>query len=669
MIYLYAFNAKLVDEILKNLVIAKKTIPYVLIFPLAFILFDAIAQSTVDTQRTVRIVMDNSYAPYVFQSSEGKLQGILIDQWRAWEKETGVKAEIYAMDWSEALHRMRAGEFDVIDCIVETADRGNYFDFTSAYNTVEASLYFRNDISGISDLASLKGFPVGVKTGDQHIEKLKAGGVTTVILFHSNDAIIEAAKKKTINVFLSDDPSALYLLNKMGIASSFRHSTPIFRDELRRAVRKGDTATLNLVSRGFAAIPPAKLKQIDEKWFGLTIGRSERYRRYLTYTAYAVALAILLIAGLAGWNRMLREKVLDRTAALSIAFQRLSYHVENSPLAVIEWDKDLFIKRWSSHAEEIFERQASEALGRNLYDPAFTFVYEEDIPIVKKVTDQLISGIVNSNVNLNRNYTKDGKVIYCEWYNSVLRDEEGSTITILSLIHNVTERKKTEDNLQQSYEEIKRLTEHLHKIREEERTRIAREIHDELGQQLTVLRMDVSWLTKRLKGTDEATNDKLEDLGELLDSTVQSVRRISYELRPILLDEFGLVAAMEWHLKEFEKRSGIKTYFRLPGENLQLDDPLKTNLFRILQESLTNVARHSNASQVNVHFIQNANQLVLRVQDNGKGFDKEKVAEGQTLGILGMKERAAALGWHYEIRTEPGSGTVVSVIIPLTKNS
>ena len=140
-------------------------IPRLLIILLAFVSPTAVAQTPVETPRTIRVVMDNAYAPYSFQSDDSKLQGILIDQWQAWEKKTGIKVEIHSMDWGEAVRRMRAGEFDVIDSIVETTERRAYFDFTPAYTTIEASIYFRSDISGISDLASLKGFPVGVKTG------------------------------------------------------------------------------------------------------------------------------------------------------------------------------------------------------------------------------------------------------------------------------------------------------------------------------------------------------------------------------------------------------------------------------------------------------------------------------------------------------------------------
>src|SRR5882762_3841923 len=287
---------------------------------LALVSPGAVAQSAVEAPRTIRVVMDNVYAPYSFQSHEGKLQGILIDQWQAWEKKTGIKVELHAMNWGEALRRMRAGEFDVIDSIAETAGRRDYFDFTPAYTAIEASIYFRNDISGITDLASLKGFPVGAKTGDQHIDQLNANGVTTVILFQNNDAIIEAAKQHKINVFVADDPSAHFLLNKMGIEAEFRQSAPVFRDELRRAVRKGDAALLRTVSEGFAAIEPGELKQIDERWFGRAI---PRYGRYLAYVGYAAAAVTLLIAGLVGWNRALRKGILQRTAALRQSAEEL----------------------------------------------------------------------------------------------------------------------------------------------------------------------------------------------------------------------------------------------------------------------------------------------------------------------------------------------------------
>jgi PAS domain S-box-containing protein len=349
---------------------------------------------------------------------------------------------------------------------------------------------------------------------------------------------------------------------------------------------------------------------------------------------------------------------------LRLAYQRLTYHVENTPLAVIEFDKDLSIKRWSGRAPEIFGWNASEALGKNVNDPGFPIIYEEDKKAVDEINKELMQGTVNRNLSLNRNYTKYGDVIYCEWHNSVLRDEQGKLVTILSLVHDVTERKKAEETLNRSYAEIRQLTNHLQNIREEERSHIAREIHDELGQQLTVLKMDVLELGKKLNSADVAIHEKIGEIIDLLDTTVKSVRRISSELRPSLLYNLGLVAAIDWQLREFGKRSGIKTVFIEPAEELKIPDPVKKGLFRIFQESLTNAGRHANATKIIVSLEQSNGQLILTVEDNGKGFEKETIGSKSTLGILGMKERCQMMGGNYEIRSAPGKGTTVVAAVP-----
>jgi PAS domain S-box-containing protein len=351
------------------------------------------------------------------------------------------------------------------------------------------------------------------------------------------------------------------------------------------------------------------------------------------------------------------------TGSLRLAYQRLSYHVENTPLAVIEFDKDLTITRWSGRAEEIFGWKASEALGKNVYDPDFAIVHEEDRKAVDKINEELTKGTVSRNLSLNRNYTRDGQMIDCEWHNSVLKDEQGN-LTILSLVHDVTERKKTVQNLNRSYEEVRQLTSHLQNIREEERSHIAREIHDELGQQLTVLKMDVLGLSKKLGDSDAVIQQKIRDITDLLDSTVRSVRRISSELRPSLLYNLGLDAAIEWHLKEFGKRAGLKTIFIEPAGEIKIPDPLKNGLFRIFQESLTNVGRHANATKVIISLEQTNGHLTLTIEDDGQGFEQENISAKQTLGIVGMRERCEMMGGNYAIRSTPGEGTIIAVTVP-----
>ena len=256
---------------------------------------------------------------------------------------------------------------------------------------------------------------------------------------------------------------------------------------------------------------------------------------------------------------------------------------------------------------------------------------------------------------------KDGSVVQTEVRSQQLPDGR-----FLSVIRDLTERVKAQEELEESYKAIRQLTDHLQNVREEERTHIAREIHDELGQQLTVLKMDVSWLNKKIgTAADDPVKQKMKDLLEMLDGTVKTVRRISSELRPSLLDDLGLEAAMEWQLAEFEKRSAVKTVFKGSGEELKLPDAVKTGLFRIFQESLTNVARHADAKKIKVDLEKQDGKIVLRIIDNGRGFDQDKITDKRTLGILGMKERTAMIGGTYTIISTPGKGTTVMVVIPL----
>lgn len=266
----------------------------------------------------------------------------------------------------------------------------------------------------------------------------------------------------------------------------------------------------------------------------------------------------------------------------------------------------------------------------------------------------------HSTVKQRRMKRKDGSVVITEVRSQQLPDGR-----FLSVVRDLTERIQKEQELNESYKAVRKLTAHLQKIREEERSHIAREIHDELGQQLTVMKMDVSWINKKITESEGAIKERLQGLLHMLDNTVKSVRRISSELRPSLLDDLGLIAAMEWQLNEFERRSGIKTSFTAPDDEINLSNDVKTALFRIFQESLTNVARHSEADSLSVSFVQNNGDLILAIADNGKGFDKQVISERRTLGILGMNERSMMIGGSYEIISEPGQGTKVSIKIPV----
>ncbi len=287
---------------------------------------------------------------------------------------------------------------------------------------------------------------------------------------------------------------------------------------------------------------------------------------------------------------------------------------------------------------------------------------EEDISKNPIQYDVLQQG--QSTVKERKMIRKDGMVVETEVRSQQLPDGR-----FLSVIRDLSERIKAEKDLSESYEAIRKLTSHIQNIREEERTNIAREIHDELGQQLTVLKMDVSWVNKKIVTTDDIIKQKVKGVLTMLDETVKTVRRISSELRPSLLDDLGLTAAMEWQLFEIKKRSALKINFTAPEQEIKLPDLIKTGLFRIFQESLTNVIRHADAKNLKVILEQKNHHLTLSIEDDGKGFDKGKIADKRTLGILGMKERTSMIGGTYEINGIPGKGTVVEVVIPMEGQS
>jgi signal transduction histidine kinase len=222
------------------------------------------------------------------------------------------------------------------------------------------------------------------------------------------------------------------------------------------------------------------------------------------------------------------------------------------------------------------------------------------------------------------------------------------------------------DRLQQSYEELRALGLRLHDVREQERRRIAREIHDDLGQALTAIKFAVSSMLLALP-EEYRPSKHAESIVKLIDQAIASVRRIATELRPAILDDLGLVAAVEWATEEFEAHTGIECRLNLSADAVTIDPERATAIFRILQEALTNVARHSGATQVDVRLTVENGRLTLEVHDNGIGIQDERFSFPQSLGVQSMQERAALLGGEFTIFTAPSDGTRVRVRVSLSE--
>ena len=263
---------------------------------------------------------------------------------------------------------------------------------------------------------------------------------------------------------------------------------------------------------------------------------------------------------------------------------------------------------------------------------------------------------------------KKGHTQWYQWIDRAIFDERGKPVEFQSVGRNTTERKLAEEALKTSHEKLLNMTGHLQKAREEERTKVAREIHDELGQALTALKMDLSLLRKKIPENDNSITEKIDSMYKLIDSTVQTVKKISTELRPGLLDDLGLSAAIEWQAEEFERRTGIRVNMDITQNDIKLDENLATSIFRIFQEALTNITRHARATKVTVHFKQKNKNLELLVQDNGIGITEEQINHGQSFGIIGIQERTEFMGGQVNINGTPEKGTKIMLTVPINRN-
>jgi PAS domain S-box-containing protein len=293
-----------------------------------------------------------------------------------------------------------------------------------------------------------------------------------------------------------------------------------------------------------------------------------------------------------------------------------------------------------------------------------TFVPASDHEFLSKIFKQLIE-LRQPTVNENYLLARDGRELLVEWHGAPVFKENGDFDYFFGVGIDITERKKIEEQLRSSREQLRDLAANMRAAIEEEKKLISREIHDELGQMLTGLKMDISWLNKRLPKDQKILFDKTESMVKLIDTLIEAVRRISLELRPRELDDYGLIAAIEWQAQDFENRSGIKCEFISSIEEADLDRDLSLTVFRILQEILTNVARHAKATRVNITLEEEEGNLKLIVEDNGKGIAEDDISNRKSLGILGIRERAHTFGGEVKISGKPGKGTTVILELPL----
>jgi PAS domain S-box-containing protein len=314
---------------------------------------------------------------------------------------------------------------------------------------------------------------------------------------------------------------------------------------------------------------------------------------------------------------------------------------------------------WSTETCRIFGMDS--APGPLLYEDFLNRVHENDRERMREGLKKSIAG--GSEFNAEHRIVQSHGAV--RWVQTISRPGHDDRHRLLrGTIMDITERKHTVEALKRSQDLLRDLTAHQDRVKEAERKRIAREIHDELGQTLLALRIDVSMLEARTGNSHPRLNEKVRSALHHIDATVKTIRTIINNLRPAVLD-LGLNAAIEWQVAEFRRRSGIACDLFMGENEFAVDDACATSLFRILQESLTNVIRHANASRVFIKLYQEDKRLVMKITDNGVGIYPEGHKSGTSFGLVGIEERIHALGGEFQITSSPGQGTTLNIYIPL----
>jgi PAS domain S-box-containing protein len=356
-------------------------------------------------------------------------------------------------------------------------------------------------------------------------------------------------------------------------------------------------------------------------------------------------------------ERKRSEEKLRRSESQLVEAQRLA------GLGSWNWDIQNNKLAWSEELYRMYGVDPHEFTPT--LDAFMRFLHPEDMDFVAREIDTAVKNLGPLNYQF-RIVRRGGEVRTLHSRGKVVADEHGLPLRMYGAVQDVTERVLAEDRLKGSNEKLRALAARLQSVREEESLRIAREIHDELGGAMTGLKIDLAWVNKRIRdASDESVKQKIASMSEMIDDTIKTIRHISSELRPSILDDLGLAATIEWQTREFETRTEIRCRITSLAEDVSLDEARATAIFRIFQEILTNVMRHAQATLVEVSMHEQNGELILRVKDNGVGIRETDVADTNSLGLLGMRERALVFGGQISIEGSEGEGTTVTVRIPL----
>ena len=629
------------------------------------------------------------YPPVSFwDKNTNRPSGFFVDIMDSIAGRTGLQVDYICRNgWPEMITAIESNEAD-LGVLLKSGEREKIMLFSAPIDVTYLSFFARSQ-SRVDAGRVPAGYTVGVIKGSMSYEQLKDRPGLSLHTEGSYQEGIFSLLAGEIGLFAGEESMVLKRARETGLDDRIKKvGKPFLERERCIVVRKDNVQLLELLNKslpGFIGSP--EYQRIYLKWYGTPAP-------YWTINRILVASGVFLfiaVCGMALWrylsiikinkeliHNITERKQAEKTLSAAVAGSREEKAKTEAVIAAIGDGLVIVDDEFKIiYQNEVIRKMIGDLEGEICYKAGEgRDAVCENCPVELSFRDGLVHRV-------ERTRTAKNAAIHMDITSSPLRDSSGKIIAVIEMVRDVTERKRAEEVLRRSRDELeilvrertaeltrmndqlRNLSVHLQKAREDERTRISHEVHDELGQSLTALKLDLSFLRKRLPKGQRSVIEKAVSMADLVEATIQSVKRISTDLRPGMLDHLGITAAIEWQSEEFAKRTGISCRIASEPEEISLDKDRTTTVFRIFQEILTNVARHAKATKVTVLLRVQSDGLMLEVMDNGKGITESQVSDPKSLGLIGIRERVNDWGGSLAISGSRNKGTTVTVRIPL----
>lgn len=663
--------------------------------------------------KTLRVAPDPDFAPVEFFDSEGGYCGIAADYLEIIKRELGLHIEVvHAKNWSDVLAMGRSREIDMFGAATPTPQRGEYMRFSRPYVEFPAVIIVRKNVTEPLTLDRLTGMKVAVVSRyADHDFIVNNYPLLDLDPVPNVEIGLRKVSSGMVDAFVCNLATATYYIETTGIANLKIAGKTGFYHRLAFAVRSDWPELVTILDKALDGIDSDTRDTIYRKWIRLDQSPFSSREFWVKVIVGFVAI-LAAFFGVLVWNRSLRirvdqktrelqlqlaerarveQELLDarvgleraveaRTAELRKTNEQLQVEMRERKLAedalrsekefiqtvvetartvILVLDLDGHIVWYNAYLEEISGFPLEKMKGRDWFS---TFLPETDREEVRQVFHLSRSGVSGKRV-CNPVIARDGGTRMVEWYDGLLRDANGTCIGVLAVGQDITERKFAEEELRRSGEQLRFLSSRLLSVQEEERKRIAREVHDSIGSCLTGIKLGLEHFALQL-ARGPKSQERMDSLIATTRQAMRECRRIMTDLRPSILDDYGIVATMEWTCEQFRVlHPDVSVFEYITVSEGDVPETLKVVIFRIFQEALHNCGKYSRADRVGVGLRRENGELVLEVKDNGVGFHLEealgKVTLERGLGLTSMEERTQLSGGEFAVESTPGVGTTV----------